>query len=124
MDLSNLKTLTHDEKLALVALLKRFVGEDGEVADEELDAIGSVAAALGEEEYRKLVDEAAERLQGDEDMRAFLEAITRQEARDTIYGLAFDAASSEVLQDIEADMLDWLAKTWGIQVKVIEEGPA
>ena len=121
MDLSTLNMLTHDEKLALVALLKRFVSEDGEVADEELDAIASLAAALGEEEYRQLVDEAAERLQSDEDTRAFLATITRQEARDTIYGLTFEAAASEALQDIEADILDWLAETWSIQVKVIDE---
>jgi hypothetical protein len=121
MELSNLANLQSDEKLALVALLKRFVTEDGEVSEEEVDAIGAVADVLGEEEYRRLVDEADARLQGDEELRAFLQSIARQDARETIYGLAFEAAASEALQGPEAEMLDWLAKTWGIQIKVIDE---
>src|ERR1041384_2002353 len=120
MDAPNLENFTADEKLALVVLLKRFVSEDGDVSSEEVDVIGVVAAALGEEEYRRLVDDADARLQDDAAVRAFLESITRQEARDTIYGLAFEAAASEALQDIETDMLDWLAKTWSIQVQVID----
>lgn len=121
MDLSNLSTLAPDEKLALVALLKRFVAEDGEVSENEVDAIGSVATALGEEEYGRLVDEADARLQGDEEMRAFLESITRQEARETIYEIVFEAAAGDALQGLEPEMLDWLAETWGIEVKIIDE---
>jgi len=121
MDLSNLDELTGDEKLALVALLKRFVAEDGEVSEDEVDAVGSIAAALGEEEYRRLVDAADERLQEDEALRAFLESITRQDARETIYGIVFEAAVGEALQGLEPEMLDWLAETWDIEVKVIDE---
>jgi hypothetical protein len=121
MDLSNVTSLTPDEKLALVALLKRFVSEDGEVSDDEVDAIGSVSAALGADEYRRLVDEADARLAGDDEMRTFLESITRQEARDTIYEIVFEAAAGEALQGLEPDMLDWLAETWGIQIKILPE---
>jgi uncharacterized tellurite resistance protein B-like protein len=121
MDLSNLDGLTSNEKLALIALLKRFVSEDGEVSEDEVDAIGSVAAALGDEEYRRLVDEADKRLRGDEELRAFLDSITRQDARETIYGIVFEAAAGQALQGLEPEMLDQLADAWGIQVKVIDE---
>jgi len=121
MDLSNLTNLNSDEKLALVALLKRLVSEDGAVSEEEVDAIGAVSASLGAEEYRRIIDEADARLQGDAEMRAFLESITRQEARETIYGLAFEAAASEALQGPEAEMLDWLAEAWGIEIKIIDD---
>jgi len=123
MDVSNLSGLSADEKLALVALLKRFVNEDGEVSEEEVDAIGAVSAALGPDEYRRLVDEADARLAGDAEMRAFLESITRQEARETIYEIAFEAAAGEALQALEADILDWLAEAWAIEIKVIDEEP-
>ena len=123
MDLSNIHTLNPDEKLALVALLKRLVSEDGEVSEEEVDAIGSVSTALGADEYRRLVDEADARLGGDAEMRAFLQSITRQEARDTIYEIAFEAAAGEALQALEADILDWLAEAWAIEIKVIDEEP-
>ncbi len=123
MDLSNIHTLNPDEKLALVALLKRLVSEDGEVSEEEVDAIGSVSMALGADEYRRLVDEADARLGGDAEMRAFLQSITRQEARETIYEIAFEAAASEALQPLEADMFDWLAEAWSIEIKVIDEEP-
>jgi uncharacterized tellurite resistance protein B-like protein len=119
MDLSNLTSLTSDEKLALVALLKRFVSEDGEVSEDEVDAIASVSAALGADEYRRLVDEADARLASDEDMRTFLASITRQEARETIFEIVFEAAAGEALQGLEPEMLDWLAETWGIDVKVL-----
>ena len=121
MDLSNLASLTSDEKLALVALLKRFVSEDGEVSADEVDAIASVSAALGGDEYRRLVDEADARLATDDDTRAFLESITRQDARETIYEIVFEAAAGEALQGLEPEMLDWLAKTWGIEIEVLPE---
>ena len=121
MDLSNLSSLKPDEKLALVALLKQFVSADGEVSDDEMNAVRSLSAALGEGEYRRLVDDADARLATDAEMRTFLESITRQEARDTIYEIVFEAAAGEALQGLEPDMLDWLAKTWSIRVQILPE---
>jgi len=118
MDLPNFSA---EEKLALVALLKLCVAADGEVSEEELNEIGQVAAALGDEEYRRLVDEADRRFRNDEDLRAFLRTIGRQEARDTIYGVVLEAAASEALQGPEPELLDWLAEAWGIQVEVVGE---
>ena len=54
-------------------------------------------------------------------MRAFLESITRQEPREAIYEILFEAASGDALQGLEPEMLDWLAETWGIEVKIIDE---
>jgi uncharacterized tellurite resistance protein B-like protein len=121
MDPSSVANLSHDEKLALVALVERFVGADRDVSEEEVDVIGSVVKAVGAEEYDRLVDDADARLQDDEAVRGFLRTITRQEARETIYEIVLEAAVSDALHGAEPQMLDWLAKTWGIEVKIIDE---
>jgi hypothetical protein len=120
MELSDLRG---DERLALVALLEAAVVADGSVSDEEVDDIGEVVAAFGDDEYRKLVDEVSRRFRSQDDLMKFLETIERPEARDLIYGFFLEEAIGEALRGREAELVDWLAKVWKIDVK-IDDGEA
>lgn len=121
MDLS---TLSPDEALALVALLKTCVGADGAVSDEEGAELDEVVDALGDERYRTLATQADERFREEKDLRAFLSSITRQEARDTLFGIVLDAEAGGAMQGRDLELLDWLRAAWAIEVKVVDEPDA
>lgn len=114
MELSDLE---HDERLALVALIELVVGSDSEVCAEEQTEIDRVAEAFGDDAYRKLATEADERFADEDALKAFLTATGRSEARELIYGTALAAALPDAVDDREATLLDWLAKTWQITVR-------
>jgi hypothetical protein len=49
-------------------------------------------------------------------LKTFLEAIENQEARDLIYGTAWqEAVATPSVNHAESELLSWLASTWGIQ---------
>jgi uncharacterized tellurite resistance protein B-like protein len=119
MDLSGLGP---EEKLALVALLKTCLAADGEISEGEGAELDEVIAALGDEEYSRLADEADRRFQEESDLRAFLESISGQEARETIFGILLDATTGEAIRGRDLELVEWLEETWGVQVKTLPEG--
>ena len=99
-------------------MLETAVVADGSVSDDEVEGIGEVVAAFGEDEYRKLVDEVS-RFRSQDDLMKFLETIQRPEARDLIYGFLLEEATiGEALRGREAELVDRLAKVWNIDVKI------
>jgi uncharacterized tellurite resistance protein B-like protein len=112
-----LTDLSHEERLALVALLEAVVGSDAAVSDEEASRIASVAAAFGDEGFRALANEEDERFEDESALKTFLAALIRPEARELIYGTVLDAALPDVIDRHESSLLGWLATTWGITVQ-------
>lgn len=115
-----LKDLTEDERIALVALLELVVGADGYATDGEAKQIGAVVRALGKKAYQDAAEEADRRFQDTEALRRFLRTITRQEARELIYEAVLEAALADVPVRPEREILDWLARIWDIKVRVVE----
>ena len=112
-----LKELTRDEQLALVALVEVVVSSDADVSDDEESFVVRLAATLGDDHYRALIDEADERFSDEAELKKFLATITRQEARELIYGTVLEAALPDVIDQHESSMLGWLASTWDITVQ-------
>ena len=115
-----LSDLTHDERLALVALVETVVASDATVSEDEQTHIATLAAAFGDEAYRALVTEADERFADEAELKRFLAALMRQEARELIYGTVLDAALPDLIDQHESSLLGWLATTWGITVQFDE----
>jgi hypothetical protein len=114
--------LAHDERLALVALLGMVVQSGRTVAEDEVAQLARIGSRLGAEEFDRLADEANQRF-GDEDaLKAFLLCIDRQDARELIYGQVLETAVENGVDALEAELLDWLAKTWHVRVQVLD-GP-
>lgn len=114
----DLKDLTHEERVALVALLQLVVDADATASDDELTVLERIAAAAGESAYAEAAQEADERFRDDAALQAFLPSITRQEARELIYGAVLEAALPDAMGAHESTMLDWLAREWGITVQI------
>jgi uncharacterized tellurite resistance protein B-like protein len=113
-----LKDLTLEERIALVALLDLVVAADRDHTDDEAEAVRALIARVGEESYQEAVDAHDERFGDDDgDLRAFLESLGRQEARETIYEAVLEVAMPDAIGPSEAELLDWLAKAWGVTVR-------
>jgi hypothetical protein len=117
-----LTDLNANERLALVALIEATVRADHGVSQEEEDVISDVIDALGEGAYREAVEAADRRFKNEGDLKAFLQGIGREEARNLIYGTVLDLAMSDVVSGSESPLLSWLASTWNVEASV--EAPA
>jgi hypothetical protein len=120
MDLSE---LTAEEQVALVALLEMVIESNARVSEDEADRIDAVVAAIGEEAYRRAAAEVDRRFHDEADLRAFVPAVTRQEARDVIYGTVLDAAISDPADTSASELLEWLADAWEIAAQIDEPEP-
>ena len=115
-----LRDLTDDERLALVALLARVVEADSYVTDSEATHVHAVIAAVGEKAYEAAADEADRRFASHEELRRFLGTITRVEARELIYETLLEAALADTPMKAEREFLDWVASAWNIQTRIVE----
>lgn len=116
----DLNQLTAEEHIALVALLELVIESNARVSEAEADRIDAVVAAIGEDAYRSAAAEVDRRFHDEEDLRAFVSTITRQEAREIIYGTVFEAAITDTVDAHESDLLEWLAGVWQIATQVGE----
>lgn len=119
-----LRDLTHDERLALVALLELVLESDKNPVDGEVAEIDRVIDALGRDEYQQLITEVDQRFPTEDELQAFLPSIVRQDARELIYGTALDTAIEDAVDVWESQLLDWLAKLWNVRVEFEDDdGP-
>ena len=115
-----LKDLTDDERLALVALLERVIGADHTVSDSEANELRKIIAAIGKKAYRAAVEEADSKFKDEETLRRFLPKIERQEARELIYETVLEAALAEVPVQPETEILEWIARIWKVEARIVE----
>lgn len=112
--------LNDAERMALVALTEVALRADANISESEVARIDEIVHEVGEETFRALTDEAEHRFADRQTLRAFLQTITRQEARELIYGTVLTEALTDTMPHAEAEFLDWLARAWTITLKVEE----
>ena len=61
-----------------------------------------------------LIERSQESLPDEDAIRAAAKAVTRQEARDAIYGALFEVAASDVIEKSEWPILEWLEQEWNV----------
>jgi hypothetical protein len=113
--------LDEEEKTALVGLVKTVVFSDAKVSSDEMAEIDDVVDAIGEDAYQRHLDAFESRFQDEASFRAFLKkTITRQDARELIYGTILRGAAADAIEGGESDLLAWLATAWNIEVTVTD----
>ena len=114
----NIRDLSRNKQLALVALVEAMVMSDGGVSEAETANIGQLASALGDDTYRDLLNEADSRFENTEALKTYLKGISEPEVRNLIYGLALqEVISAPTVNHAENALLQWLTETWNIEVK-------
>src|SRR5262249_27368677 len=117
-----LRDLNQDERTALVGLMKLIVMSDDNVSEDELENVELLVDAFGEKGYQQTLDAFEKRFVDAQSFRSFLRTISREDARELIFSTVLEGASVDAIEGPEADLLDWLAKTWNVKIE-IEEGP-
>jgi hypothetical protein len=115
-----LSELNQDERIALVGLMSMVVMSDRNASEEEREDVYELAEAFGADGYQKAMDAFEERFQDVKGFQTFLRGIKREDARDLIFATVLDAAEAEGIEGQEAEILDWLAKAWNIEIEVPE----
>lgn len=118
----DIKELNHNERLALVALIKAVIMPEEHVPIEEVEELQEIVDELGEDTYQSLLTEVEERFSSEDDVRQLLATISRQDARELIYGTIMEMALSESVDRVESEVLAWLADAWKIDVQFDEPG--
>jgi hypothetical protein len=108
--------LSRDEKLALVALTELAVISDCNITDNEVAKVDEIVEALGEETFQELAEEAEKRFADRNTLKAFLKGITRQEARETIYGTVLSESLADTIPHEQAEFMEWLGTEWNVHV--------
>lgn len=123
------ETLTETERLTFGALLGALIRMDGyttpagqedvvrRVAKDLLpsDPNTDIADAVG-----ALLERSAERYRDAEAVRASANAVTRQDARDAIFGALYEVSAAGTINSGESQLLDWLKARWDIRVETAE----
>jgi len=113
--MTTINDLTHDQKVALVGLVEAIVLADGLVSETECAGIGKLAEELGDNAYRALLDEVDNRFEDVDALKSFLETIDDQDARELIYGTAWEESMAcPDTHHTETELLEWLKNTWDI----------
>jgi len=115
-----LSDLDQGERTALIGLMKLVVLSDSEVSDDEVDHIETLVDAFGEGEYQRTLDALETQLREPLRFRDLLRGISRQDARDLIFGTVLEAAGEGALEGREAELLDWLSKTWNVKIEIAD----
>lgn len=115
-----LEDLNEDEKTALVGLVKAVILADGKVSEDEIEEVDQIVAALGEESYQQHLDAFESRFTDEQAFQKFLATITRQDARELIYGTVLSGAAADAIEGGESELLTWLAGAWNIEITVAD----
>jgi hypothetical protein len=108
-----LEELSEAEQIVLLALVGLTARLDGNVSEIEVAWIDRISEHIGRDRFEAVRDAAAKFADPD----AILEAaggVTRPEAREVIYELVYDMASSDTIAERESDLLSRLAKLWDL----------
>jgi hypothetical protein len=116
-----LPDLNQDERIALVGLMKLTVMSDGHVSEDELEYVEELVDAFGEDGYQQALDAFEARFTDQDSFRKFLTTLSRQDARELIFGMVLEASGADAIEGDEADLLDWLAKTWNIKIEIQDD---
>ncbi len=106
--------LTHDELVILAALLREMIRTDGEISEEEIQGLDSIANRLGipETRWKRLWNQASSELPNLESVKVAALSLERAEAREFVYELLHNVASADEIVDPEWDLLEWLDEEW------------
>ncbi len=111
-----LADLHEEERVALVALLRFMVRMDGVFSPAEVQAMTALAKEIGSAEFWTTMREVQQRVVTPDDLVQLVEKVERREVMEWIYGVLVGLAAIDGMDDSEAQLLEWVQETWGLNV--------
>jgi hypothetical protein len=114
------KSLTKEEKMVLIAVMKYIVSTDGVITDREVDDISDLADEKGFEDFQDLFNEVDETVQSMNDLKNLIKKVENAESRKKIleYAIEFSRADADV-NPHEIEILQYMSKEWHINLKTL-----
>ena len=119
--------LTETERLTFAALLRAQIRLDRYTTPDEQNVLHTVAAELlggtvadVADTLAALMEQSAERYKDDEALRAAAAEVTRQEAREGIFGALYEISAAGTITMGESSLLDWLGELWQITIRAVD----
>jgi uncharacterized tellurite resistance protein B-like protein len=108
----HLGELNENEQRVLCALVGHMIRADGQLTDEEIDAMSQVADEMGLDQWRAAFRAVLGKYPDTESVIALAQSVTRNEARDRIVSVLGDVARSDALDASETRFLGALTRSW------------
>lgn len=111
------KSLTNEEKMVLIAVMKYIVSTDGVITEREIDDINDLADEKGFEDFQKVFDEVDRTVKSLDDLKKLIRQVSNDASRKNIlrYAVEFSRADADInLQ--ENEILKFMSKEWGISL--------
>jgi uncharacterized tellurite resistance protein B-like protein len=111
-------SLSKEEKMVLIAVMKYIVSTDGVITDREIDDINNLAEEKGFEDFQKTFNEVDRTIKSIDDLKKHINNVTDEKARMNIlkYALEFSEADAEI-NPHENEILQYMSKQWHINIK-------
>lgn len=116
-----LDDLSQNEQVVLLALVGLMARADGRVSLDELEHLDQIRDEIGSERFGGARDAAAA-LQDDDAILSAAAKVERLEAREVIFEFVYDIAVGDTIDPSEAELMNKLAKLWGLPQRVGEVG--
>lgn len=112
-----IKEFNHDEKKALLAVVKFIIAADGVITDQEAEKCGKLAEEKGFEDFSSIFAEVDKEVKSVDDVLALAEKVKERAHELDILKIAIDIAEADAnMIDDETGFIKKLAEKWGIAV--------
>ena len=115
----SLADLEDDDKRVLAQLVRLLVRADGELTGPEREHIGRIAGEAGNDDFWKLMDEAAASGDDAEQILKQAKGVSDRDAQEMIYGALYELSIQDATDASENDLLARLAELWEITIKEV-----
>ncbi len=113
----SLADLDAGEQRVLAKLVRMLVRSDGELSGAEREQIGRIASEAGDDDFWKLMDEAASSGDDADKVLKQAEAVGGKDAQELIYGALYELSIQDSIDAGENDLLDRLQAMWNLTIE-------
>ncbi len=107
-----LEDLEPHEQLALVALIRLMIRLDGTFSQDEVMMLNGLARELGPPLFWRLMSEVQATVHTSGEITDLARSVTRPEIQEWTYRILSRLAHVDGLEGKEAELLEWLKRTW------------
>ena len=112
-----INSFNHDEKKALIAVVKFIIAADGVITDEEAGKCGRLAEEKGFEDFSSVFSEVDKEVKSVDDVLALAQKVKERAHELDILKIAIDIAEADAnIIDDETGFIKKLADIWGIEI--------
>jgi Tellurite resistance protein TerB. len=111
------KTLTNEEKMVLIAVMKYIVSTDGVITEREIDDINDLAEENGFEDFQKVFEEVDRTVKSLDDLKKLIKQVENEASMQNIlkYAVEFSRADADI-NPRENEILKFMSNEWGISL--------